>query len=78
MLFYFIQIKMSEKEDQKKTETWPREQSSNGLKESKTSLFEAVKDAKTEKTIYPENQISPALSSFENRLIKQRESEFNQ
>ena len=78
MVFYFIQIKMSEKEDQKKTETWLREQSSTGLKESKTSLFEAVKDEKNEKTIYPENQISPALSSFQNRLIKKRESEFNQ
>lgn len=64
---------MSEKE--KKQEVWLRDQSSTGLQESKKSLLEAVKDTKTERKIYPENQISPALSSFENRVIKQREPE---
>ena len=47
----------------------------NSLKDNNASLLEAVKEPKPQQKYYPENQISPALSGFENRLIKEREVE---
>ena len=47
----------------------------NSLKDNNASLLEAVKESKPQQKYYPENQISPALSGFENRLIKEREVE---
>lgn len=63
------------KQEGKKEESRLATQVQTSLKESNASLLEAVKEPKPQQKYYPENQISPALSSFENRLIKEREVE---
>ena len=63
------------KQEKKKEESRLANQVQNSLKDNNASLLEAVKEPKPQQKYYPENQISLALSGFENRLIKEREVE---
>lgn len=58
----------------------PENKTQQAIQESNTSLLDLVgseneKNAPKVKKIYPANQISPLLESFENDLIKKREEE---
>lgn len=63
------------KQEGKKEESRLANQVQNSLKDNNASLLEVVKEPKPQQKYYPENQIAPALSGFENRLIKEREVE---
>ena len=63
------------KQEEKKEESRLANQVQNSLKDNNASLLEVVKEPKPQQKYYPENQISPVLSGFENRLIKEREVE---
>ena len=63
------------KQEGKKEESRLANQAQNSLKDNNASLLEVVKEPKPQQKYYPENQISPALSGFENRLFKEREVE---
>lgn len=59
---------------EKKEAVWLSKYAESTIKESNASLLDLVKEDKqtSKKKVYPEDQISPALSAFENRIAKSR------
>lgn len=60
---------------ERREESWLSKCAETTINESNASLLDLVKDEKSNHKgkVYPENQISPWLSSFENALAKKRE-----